>query len=399
MILHVAGTDNIVANALSRVEAIDMPTAISTADIAATQQGYKELQTLREQPSSLVLMGYAVDDSPHLLTCDTSVGVIRPYIPEALRHRIFHLTHNLAHPSGRATSRMIAKKFIWPRLDKDVTRWARACVPCQIGLPGGQRSYRSRTSQRKLLLTLSSRTGFRDMDHHAGSPRCITTDQGSQFEARLFNALRNAISCRRIRTSSYHPKSNGIIERRHRTLKAAIMCQQTHDWPNALPLMLLGLRTAYREELKGSVAELLYGTTLTVPGDFFLEPEMEVEPQVFIQKHREIMDLHSCTHVFLRDDRPRPPLTKPYEGPFEVIRRISDILFVIKLANGAELTVATEKLKPAYQLNETIEARQQKQTLNQSSRLRTDSGASEKRKVTFSTETEVQYFVTSIAQS
>lgn len=43
-----------------------------------------------------------------------------------------------------------------------------------------------------------------------GAPHTITTDQGSQFEAALFRALTNLLGCERVRTSAYHPASNGI---------------------------------------------------------------------------------------------------------------------------------------------------------------------------------------------
>ena len=48
-----------------------------------------------------------------------------------------------------------------------------------------------------------------------GSPETLTADRGSQFESRLFAALLQLTGCRRIRTTAYHPSSNGMIERWH----------------------------------------------------------------------------------------------------------------------------------------------------------------------------------------
>lgn len=39
--------------------------------------------------------------------------------------------HNIAHSSGRATRKAIANKFVWLSLNKDVTEWAKTCLPCQ----------------------------------------------------------------------------------------------------------------------------------------------------------------------------------------------------------------------------------------------------------------------------
>ena len=54
-----------------------------------------------------------------------------------------------------------------------------------------------------------------------GVPSVITTDRGSQFESVLWNQLMTVLGATCIRTTSYHPKSNGMIERFHRQLKRA----------------------------------------------------------------------------------------------------------------------------------------------------------------------------------
>ena len=41
------------------------------------------------------------------------------------------------------------------------------------------------------------------------------------------------------------------------------------NWVDELPWILLGIRTAPKEDLGTSSAELVYGVPITVPGDFF----------------------------------------------------------------------------------------------------------------------------------
>jgi cleavage and polyadenylation specificity factor subunit 1 len=90
----------------------------------------------------------------------------------------------------------------------------------------------------------------------------ITADQGRRFEARLFKTLDTITGSSLTRTTAWHPASNGMIERLHRQLKAAFMCHADELLAEALPLVLLGIRSAWNEDLKASSAELVYGSPL-----------------------------------------------------------------------------------------------------------------------------------------
>ena len=65
--------------------------------------------------------------------------------------------------------------------------------------------------------------------------------RGTQFEAELFSHLSSMIGFHRLRTTAYHATCNGMVERVHRTLKAAIRAR-SQEWLRALPVVLLGLR-------------------------------------------------------------------------------------------------------------------------------------------------------------
>ena len=73
----------------------------------------------------------------------------------------------------------------------------------------------------------------------------------------------------RNRTTSYHTQSNGMVERSHRQLKAAIMAHESpNPWTTTLSAVLLGVCSAVKELLGRSAAEMIYGTTLRLPGEF-----------------------------------------------------------------------------------------------------------------------------------
>ena len=44
-------------------------------------------------------------------------------------------------------------------------------------------------------------------------------------------------------------------------------------WVDSFHMVLLGIRTALKTDLRCSVAELVYGTTLRIPGEFFVSDQ------------------------------------------------------------------------------------------------------------------------------
>ena len=90
-------------------------------------------------------------------------------------------------------------------------------------------------------------------------PAKITTDQGGQFESQLFQKLCRLLGFKHLRTTAYHPKSNEMVERLHRQLKTAVKSYDTSNWVEILPIILMGIRTALKEDLDATAAEMIYG--------------------------------------------------------------------------------------------------------------------------------------------
>ena len=105
-----------------------------------------------------------------------------------------------------------------------------------------------------------------------GVPTTLTSDQGGQFESNVWNHLMQLLGIHCIHTTAYHPCSNGLVERLHCQFKASLMVHvlQT-NWVKSLPLALLGIRTALKEDIQHTSAELVYGTTLCLSGAFFAD--------------------------------------------------------------------------------------------------------------------------------
>jgi len=97
-----------------------------------------------------------------------------------------------------------------------------------------------------------------------GAPKHIITDQGRQFESKLFNTLVENIGATRIHTSAYHPQSNGAIERFHRTFKTSlkILTDRDNRWVDVIPFGLFGWRNTPNTTTETSPTQTLYGTSI-----------------------------------------------------------------------------------------------------------------------------------------
>lgn len=248
-IRQITGQANTVADCLSRIEQIDMPIIVTTEDIAKYQEDDEELKNLIDSnSSSLKLKKLRCDDQDTQLYCDVSGKDVRLYIPLQLRRQVFNVVHNLAHPSIRSTQKIIARRFVWLSMHKDVTQWIKTCLPCQrnkifrhvkntperIAIPDERFRHIHmdiigplRPSKNfKYCLTIIDQftrwpkavpiydtsadtiisAFYSTWVARFGAPSTITTDRGSQFESRLFHSLIHLIGSRKIHITAYHPR-------------------------------------------------------------------------------------------------------------------------------------------------------------------------------------------------
>ena len=105
-----------------------VPSGLLAADIQAAQQQDVELSHVLEK-NLLDLQQLTIDGAN--IACGMSDGIVKPYLPDALRRQAFHAIHSIAHSSPRATVKLLAQKFTWPGIKKDAYHWARSCEPWQ----------------------------------------------------------------------------------------------------------------------------------------------------------------------------------------------------------------------------------------------------------------------------
>ncbi|XP_034945575.1 uncharacterized protein [Chelonus insularis] len=88
-IVYVKGEENVVADALSRINAITMPSILDAQTIQQAQEADQELPEILESQISINLQEIEVEPNVKIY-CDITHNIVRPYIPESLRR--LHLT-------------------------------------------------------------------------------------------------------------------------------------------------------------------------------------------------------------------------------------------------------------------------------------------------------------------
>jgi len=154
-----------------------------------------------------------------------------------------------------------------------------------------------------------------------------------------------------------------MVESSHRQLKNALRAQlAASDWPDHLPWVLLGLRSAPKEASVVSSAELVFGQPLSLPGEFmdadepaaavFLEqmrvsklPPPPTRPLTYAQVvSKPSPGLETAEFVYIQRGGAGPPLAPIYNGPYEVIARQPKFSHV-KMGEKVEV-ISINRLKP-----------------------------------------------------
>lgn len=107
-----------------------------------------------------------------------------------------------------------------------------------------------------------------------GIPQEVLTDQGRNFQSQLLKELYHLLHVNAIRTSPYHPQTNGLVERFNQTLKSMLRksaAEDGKDWDKMIPFLLFAYREVTQESTGFSPFELLYGRDMRGPLDVLKE--------------------------------------------------------------------------------------------------------------------------------
>ena len=165
---------------------------------------------------------------------------------------------------------------------------------------------------------------------------------------------------------AYHPQANGLVERFYQSMKASLRaCCQSPSWISELPWVMLGLRTMPKDDLGTSPADLVFGSPLTVPGEFVGHGQGEPVPELLCRLCDNVADLRPvppvhhvspttslptslflAKFVFIRHDGHKSPLQPCYDGPFRVLAP-GDKFFKVQVCH-CEVTISIDRLKTTH---------------------------------------------------
>ena len=343
------------------------------------------------------------------------IVVPKKKVPEILKS-----THDKVSGGHLGVTKTLAKireRFYWPTYKEDVEDWCRRCTTCaavkgpQTRSRGRMRKYNVGYPFERIAVDIAgpfpvsddgnryvlcigdyfskwpeaipipsqdaevvARALVENWVSRFGVPLELHSDQGRNFESKLFEEMCQLLNIRKTRTTPLHPQSDGMVERFNRTMKeflAKVVAEHQRDWDRHLPLFLLAYRSAVHESTQHTPAKVVFGRELRLPCDleFGVPPGTPQAVADFVFQLRENLDsTHRLVrgHLKLASDRMKtrydvransagfrvddrvwlynpyrkkgrnPKLQSQWEGPYIVIKRINDVVYRIRKPSGGK---------------------------------------------------------------
>ncbi len=204
------------------------------------------------------------------------------------------------------------------------------------------------------------------MISRVGIPKEILTDQGTAFMSRTIRELYGLLGIKSVRTSVYHPQTDGLVERFNCTLKTMIrkfVHEDAKIWDKWLEPLLFAVREVPQASTGFSPFELLYGRQPRGVLDI-LKETWEEGPSESKNEIQHVLNLRTKLHtlgqlsmenllqaqdkqsrLYNRGTRLRKfapgdkvlvllptfssKLLAKWQGPFEVTRRVGDLNYEV----------------------------------------------------------------------
>ena len=310
--------------------------------------------------------GYTYELGILVQEIENEVGDVmsRIVVPLSRREALLKLAHSgvaSGHFGVKKTYARLASHFTWPKMFVQTKELVRICPGCQraaknmfaraplqplpcIGEPFKVVAMdlvgplpRTASGYKYLLTLMDLHTkypeaiplkrvtneavleAFMEIVSRHGIPETILTDQGSVFMSRLTKAVCELLGIDRIRTSPYHPQSDGALEKWHACLKGMIKKSgvDVKNWDLSLKYLLFAYRDTPHAVTGFTPFELLFGRNVKGPlslvhASWLDQESVGVEAHEWLVNLKEQMRLTSAV-VTDREQTAKAKMKKAYD--------------------------------------------------------------------------------------
>ena len=245
-------------------------------------------------------------------------------IPAAIRRRLVEHTHGgplSAHLGPARVTLQLKQAYYWPGMSRDVTQWCHECRECAksktqptrpkgklqkvitgapmdivaidilSGLPVTPEGYKyilvvsdyfTKYSRAFPLVDAEASTCMRAIYDGFfalfGLPRQIHSDQGKNFESKLFQELCDLSGVQKSHTTAFHPQCDGQVERLNRTLLQMLRTtvqDNPHSWPQRLETLMAAYRMTVHKVTGVTPNMAMLGREVLFPATLIARPPEE----------------------------------------------------------------------------------------------------------------------------
>ncbi|XP_022111605.1 uncharacterized protein LOC110990816 [Acanthaster planci] len=154
-----------------------------------------------------------------------------------------------------------------------------------------------------------------------GTPLKIHTDQGREFEAGLFRRVCQLLGIHKTRTTPFHPKSDGMVERFNHALKTTLSMsvdENQDDWDELLPYVLMAYCSSEHDSTRLTL------NMLGLPGDNLRRTQSYQKQQYDRRAQEGVFEPGQAVSPKKKVSR-SPKLQWWWDGPFAVLQRLNNV--------------------------------------------------------------------------
>lgn len=123
-----------------------------------------------------------------------------------------------------------------------------------------------------------------------GMPKSLISDQGANFMSELFTEVCKPLKIQKLRTTAFHPRTNGQVERFHRNFieyLSHFVNKDQRDWSDWVPYALLEYRAAPQTTTGFSPFCMVHGREPNLPSEIVFDDsphQQELSEEDYVQE-------------------------------------------------------------------------------------------------------------------